>query len=147
MRSFIRHPTDIPIEIELEGRPCKQEPLRNVSRGGLCFLSPEEAPVGCNVVVRISLTSPPFEATCRVTWCQADGDAWQVGVVFPDQDILFRLRMVEQICHIEHYRRRVRADQGRVLSSHEAAQEWIGLYAGAFPFSDANAIATDNKQN
>ncbi|MEK7759100.1 MAG: PilZ domain-containing protein [Pseudomonadota bacterium] len=146
MRSFIRHPTDIPIEIELEDQPCKHEPLRNVSRGGLCFMHPQAAPVGSNIVVRIALTSPPFEAACRVTWCQADGNAWQVGVVFLDQDILFRLRMVEQICHIEHYRRTVHESQGRSLSSHEAALEWIERYAEAFPFSDANAVTPENKQ-
>ncbi|HJW82243.1 MAG TPA: PilZ domain-containing protein [Acidiferrobacterales bacterium] len=145
-RSFIRHPTDIPIEIRLEDQSCKHEPLRNVSRGGLCFLSPEAAPVGSNVVVRIALTSPPFEAACRVTWCQADGNAWQVGVEFLDQDILFRLRMVEQICHIEHYRRTVQESQGRSLNSHEAAIEWIERYAEAFPFSDANTDRPQDKQ-
>ena len=146
MRSFIRHPTDIPIEILLENEPCKREPLRNVSRGGLCFLSPQAAPVGGHITVRIALTSPPFEAACRVTWCQPDGSAWQVGVEFLDQDILFRLRMVEQICHIEHYRRTVRENQGRALSSHEAAIEWIERYADAFPFSDANADRPADKQ-
>ena len=57
MRSFIRHPTDIPIEIELEDQPCKHEPLRNVSRGGLLLRHPQAAPVGSNIVVRIALTS------------------------------------------------------------------------------------------
>src|SRR4030066_635227 len=68
MRSFIRHPTDIPIEMRLEGQTCKHELLRNVSRGGLCFLYPEAAPVGSTIIVRIALTSPPFEARCQVTW-------------------------------------------------------------------------------
>ena len=145
MRSFIRHPTDIPIEIRLEDQSCQHEPLRNVSRGGLCFLHPQAAAVGSNIVVRIALTSPPFEAACRVTWCQADGNAWQVGVEFLDQDILFRLRMVEQICHIEQYRRTVRESQGRALSSQEAAIEWIERYAGAFPFSETNADNPSDK--
>lgn len=147
MRSFIRHPTDIPIEIRLEDQSCQHEPLRNVSRGGLCFLHPQAAPVGSNVVVRIALTAPPFEAACRVTWCQADGNAWQVGVEFLDQDILFRLRMVEQICHIEQYRRTVRESQGRALSSQEAAIEWIERYAEAFPFSETNADSPPDKSS
>jgi len=146
MRSFIRHPTDIPIEIRLEDRSCQHEPLRNVSRGGLCFLHPQAAPVGSQVVVRIALTSPPFEAACRVTWCQADGNAWQVGVEFLDQDILFRLRMVEQICHIEHYRRTVSESQGRALSSQEAALEWIERYAEAFPFSGTDTVRPQDQQ-
>lgn len=146
MRSFIRHPTDIPIEIRLEDRSCKHESLRDVSRGGLCFLHPQAAPVGSSVLVRIALTTPAFEACCRVSWCQADGNAWNVGVEFLDQDDLFRVRMVEQICHIEQYRRTVRASQGRSLSSHEAALEWIERYAEAFPFAGASTDAPEKKQ-
>ena len=144
MRSFIRHPTDIPIEIRLGDQSCKREPLRNVSSGGLCFQHPEAAAIGSVIVVRIALTSPPFEACCRVAWCQADVGAWQVGVEFLDQDDLFRLRMVEQICHIEQYRTTT-ASLGRTLSSHEAAVEWIEQYAEAFPFPQTNADQPRNK--
>ena len=144
MRSFIRHPTDIPIEIRLGDQRCTREPLRNVSGGGLCFQHPQAAPIGSVIVVRIALTSPPFEACCRVTWCQADVGAWQVGVEFMDQDDLFRLRMVEQICHIEQYRTAA-ASQGRSLSSHEAAVEWIEQYAEAFPFPQTYADQSQTK--
>jgi hypothetical protein len=41
--------------------------------------------------------------------------------------------MVEQICYIEHYRKEVRATQGRVLTAEEAAREWIERNAGRFP--------------
>jgi len=70
-----------------------------------------------------------------------------VGVEFLDQDILFRLRMVEQICHIEQYRRTVRESQGRVLSSQEAAIEWIERYAEAFAFSETNADSPPDKSS
>jgi len=146
MRSFIRHPTGIPIEISLEVQSNKSEQLRNVSRGGLCFIYPEATPVGSQIIVRIALTSPPFEARCQVTWCQADGNAWQVGVEFIDQDDLFRARMVEQICHIEQYRRAVRASEGRAMSSHEAALEWIERYADAFPFPNISTRLSRDKQ-
>ena len=63
MRSFIRHPTGIPIEISLEDQSRKQEPLQNVSRGGLCFKSLEAAPLGSNVIVRVALTAPPLHET------------------------------------------------------------------------------------
>lgn len=136
MRSFIRHPTDIPIEVRFEEQACNRESLRNVSRGGLCFQHPQAISVGTKILVRIALTSPPFEACCRVTWCQAEIGSWQVGVEFLDQEDLFRARMVEQICHIEHYRRAMREEQGRILSGHEAALEWIEKHAGAFPHPD-----------
>jgi hypothetical protein len=53
---------------------------------------------------------------------------------------------VEQICHIEHYRTTVRANQGRALSSHEAAIEWIEQYAEAFSFPETNANRPQDKQ-
>jgi len=146
MRRLIRHPTGIPIEISLENQTNKREPLRNVSRGGLCFIYPQAAPVGSHIIVRIALTSPPFEARCQVTWCQADGNAWQVGVEFIDQDDLFRARMVEQICHIEQYRRTVRVSEGRAMSSQEAALEWIERYADAFPFPNISTDLFRDKQ-
>lgn len=146
MRSFIRHPTDIPIEILIENESSKRESLCNISRGGLCFQYPEAAPVGDTIIVRIALTTPPFEARCRVSWCQVDGSAWHVGVEFLDPGDLFRMRMVEQVCHIEKYRSIVRESEGRALSSHEAALEWIERYAEAFPFSEDNLDAPKNKQ-
>ena len=136
MRSFIRHPTDIPIEVRFEDQACDREPLRNVSRGGVCFQYPKAIALGSIILVRIALTVPPFEACCRVSWCQADIGSWQVGVEFLDQEDLFRVRMVEQICHIEHYRRAMRDLHGRILSGHEAALEWIEKHAGAFPPAD-----------
>jgi hypothetical protein len=41
--------------------------------------------------------------------------------------------MVDQLCHIEAYRKRVLAEQGRKLSSEAAAWEWVARYAAGFP--------------
>ena len=43
----------------------------------------------------------------------------------------FSVRMVEQICRIEHYRADQRA-HGRILTSQQAAMEWIERYAEKF---------------
>jgi hypothetical protein len=133
MRSFIRHPTDMPIEILLDEQAAASDALRNVSRSGLCFRYPTAVAKGGVIRVRIAIAAPAFEARCRVIWCQPEGDAFQVGVEFLDRDDLFRARMVEQICHIEQYRQEVREHDGRTLSGHEAALEWIEKYAPSFP--------------
>jgi hypothetical protein len=41
--------------------------------------------------------------------------------------------MVEQICHIEAYRRNILQTEGRVLDGRSAALEWIDKYAADFP--------------
>jgi hypothetical protein len=137
MRRFIRHPSDIPIEVLHDNQARAVPSLRDVSHGGLCFQIPESVPVGDLITVRIALTRPAFEVEARVIWCLADGPAWQVGVEFVDPNDQFRARMVEQICHIEQYRREQQEQAGRHLTSHEAALEWIEKFAHAFPYTSS----------
>jgi hypothetical protein len=41
--------------------------------------------------------------------------------------------MVEQVCHIEHYKNEVKRREGREISGEQAANEWIAKFAGNFP--------------
>jgi hypothetical protein len=41
--------------------------------------------------------------------------------------------MVEQVCHVESYRRAVEQREGRQLTAEEAAEEWISRHASSFP--------------
>lgn len=133
MRSFIRHDTDLPIEVKIEAEVPASTPLRNVSHGGLSFRHHIRLPVGAQVRVAIAVTGPGFEAPCRVVWCQPEGETWQVGVAFLEQEDMFRARMIEQVCQIEQYRKDERRRSGRQLSGQEAALEWIGKFAAGFP--------------
>jgi len=40
---------------------------------------------------------------------------------------------VEQICHIEQYKRDMRDQEGRELTGEQAAYEWIERFAAEFP--------------
>lgn len=134
MRKFIRHPSDIPIEVYLEDVVShKREYLNNVGVGGLSFKSKVYLEKETVIKVKIPLVKPVFEATGRVAWCeQADG-YFNVGVEFLEVDSAFRARMVEQVCHIEHYKKEILEKEGRTLSGEEAAVEWIKKYADLFP--------------
>jgi hypothetical protein len=133
MRSFIRHPTDMPIEVLDGNQSSSEQTMRNIGHGGLSFRYPRRLPVGVTMRVRIAVTKPVFEADCRVAWCLPENDGYQVGVEFLDQQDLYRMRMVEQVCQIEGYRRDLQAKQGRALSTQEAALEWISRFAKSFP--------------
>jgi predicted RNA-binding protein with TRAM domain len=135
MRSFIRHPSDIPIEYQADNNNgnMRQERLSNVSAGGLSFSSTREMSPGTMLTVRISTVAPGFEGRAQVVWCRPEGGGFVVGVTFTESDDLFRVRMVEQLCHIEQYKAQVLADEGRVLDGEEAAEEWIDKYAHGFP--------------
>ena len=131
-RSYLRHPSDIPIDIlPAQVDAGDTRPLHNVSHGGLSF----SATTGEVVRLRISLVSPAFEALGKVVWCHGSEGHYIVGVEFLDEMDLFRARMVEQICHIEHYKKTLREEEGRHLTSQEAALEWIKKFAGDFPYT------------
>lgn len=134
-RQFIRHPSEIPIEFTI-GKVVRQKRrfLKNVSQGGLCFMSDAPITVGSGIAINISLSQPPFEACGTVAWCNpTDEGSYDIGVEFSDESIHFTLRLVEQLCHIEQYKRDIMRIEGRELSDEEAAAEWISKYAGQFP--------------
>ena len=132
-RRFIRHPSDIPIEIDVQESKFGSERLRNVSLGGVAFASPQRIEIGSVVDVCIRTVQPEFRARGRVAWCLPRRDHFDIGVQFVEQDDAFRARMVEQICHIEHYKREVLGSEGRVLTGEQAALEWIEKFAADFP--------------
>lgn len=133
MRTFIRHPSDIPIDVIFEGLvERKEEYLANVSIGGLAFSSATPLEENSSIVVRIPLVRPAFEARGRVIWCRKENDHFDIGVEFLETKDGFRIRMVEQICHIEHYKNEIKRKEGRDLSGKEAALEWINKFAGSF---------------
>lgn len=134
MRKYIRHPSDIPIEFDLtDGAHEQRETLNNVSVGGLSFQSHASLPMGALVNIRVPFVTPVFEARAKVVWCRRSGSVFDIGVVLVDHEDVFRTRMVEQICHIEHYKREVFKTEGRRMSGEEAALEWINKYAHLFP--------------
>ena len=134
MRQFIRHPSDIPIEYSAaNGTAFTSDALKNVSVGGLCFGTVGPIAPGTQLRVRIKLLQPPFEALATVVWCRRSGDHFDVGVRFADENTEFRVRMVEQLCYIEHFRREILDQEGRELSGEEAAIEWIKKCAADFP--------------
>ncbi|TAK90748.1 MAG: PilZ domain-containing protein [Burkholderiaceae bacterium] len=134
MRTFIRHPAEIPIEVQ---SPAQSDHAlaadgHDVSLGGLALSSQRAVEPGEIVDVSIPFVQPPFASRARVAWCNHCGGAFELGVEFLDYDDAFRARMVEQICYIERYKKDVAKLEGRMLSTEEAASEWIHKHAAAF---------------
>jgi len=133
-RAYIRHPSDMPIELSpLEAHEQVCTLTKDISIGGLSFYSRRPFDTGTEVNVKIPVTTPPFEANVKVVWCVSNVDGYDVGVEFIHSSDAYKARMVEQVCHIEHYRLWVKEVEGRELDSERAAKEWIGKFAGQFP--------------
>lgn len=135
MRAFIRHPVSIPIELSTAGAGAQRELSQDVGLGGLALEWPEALEPGAAVQIHIGIVRPPFSANGTVAWNRPMGDRHLLGIRFLDQDDAYRVRMVEQVCHIEHYRQEILREQGRELSEDEAAREWMEIYARDFPGS------------
>lgn len=133
-RQFLRHPSDVPISYSLRDVVLSQSDyLRNIGEGGLCFTSRIPIAPGTSIHIEIPIAQPVFEADGVVVWCSSADRAFEVGVRFEGVDAEYGIRMVEQVCHIEHYRQQVLKREGRSLTSEEAALEWIQKYAERFP--------------
>jgi len=134
MRQYIRHPTDIPLEYELGDVVAHQKDyLNDISEGGLSFQSNTHIEAGAVINIRIPLRKPVFEEKGIVKWCRENEGRFDVGVQFQDVSSEFRLRMVEQVCHIEHYKKEILENEGRTLTGEDAAVEWIQKFAKDFP--------------
>lgn len=137
MRNYIRHPSDITIEFQLEELVARgTDYLKNVSHGGLSFHSKVSLLTGTVIRIKIPLVRPVFQATGTVTWCHPDNKEFEVGIQFLDKGDIFRARMVEQICHIEQYKQEILEKEGRQLNGEQAAAEWIRQFATDFPDMD-----------
>lgn len=119
--------------VEDENDETVDQTITNVSLGGLAFMSQTPLEVLQRVKICIPLLRQDTHLVGNVVWCEKSRKGYEVGIEFEKSRDVFRLRMIEQICHIEHYRKEVEKLEGRTLSSQEAAGEWISKYAGDFP--------------
>ncbi len=130
-RNYIRHPTNIPIQstVKDQTQSCQ---MRDVNEAGLCFDSSEAIEVGTTISVTIADFHPPFNAEGIVKWCSKVNDSFVIGMAFTNKATQYEVRMVEQICHIESYRRTLLEEWGIELTSSQAAKRWIKKYAAYF---------------
>ena len=107
--------------------------ITNVSLGGLAFESQTPFTLFDRVRITIPILERDNSLIGNVAWCDEADGGYEIGIKFEKSRDFFRMRMIEQICHIEHYRSEVLRKHGRELSAQEAATEWISKYAGDFP--------------
>ncbi len=138
IRKFIRHPSGVPIEVTLdwaedENDETVDQTITNVSLGGLAFVSHKPLELLERVRICIPVLNEENYLVGNVVWCEKVGSGYEIGIEFEKSRDAFRLRMIEQICHIEHYRKEIEKREGRELNPQEAAKEWIAKFADEFP--------------
>ncbi|UTW11915.1 hypothetical protein [Marinobacterium rhizophilum] len=128
---FIRHPDEIPLELQLiDAREDSAPPSMPLS---LVCKSAAMLATGQQVSINISELAHASAIRGQIEWCHAHHDHYELHIRFANDEHAQRMRMFEQVCHIRRYRQWVQDQQGRSLSEDEAALEWIAKYAALFP--------------
>lgn len=133
-RRFVRHPVCVPLEyVILQGGGERRDQMsRDLSRNGISFPCTAPPPVGARLLIRIRVGGTLFEVEGMVVRIAKEERGYLVGVAFDSTRAWYRARMVEQICHIEAWRKE-QVEKGRRLSFAQAAEEWIRKKASSFP--------------
>ncbi|WP_044874291.1 PilZ domain-containing protein [Pseudomonas sp. LFM046] len=133
MRQFLRHPTDMPVElVPHKGGTLPLQRLHDISLGGVACNSPRAFRRGTTLQLMIPALGSQACYSGTVAWCRKEGTEYMIGIAFIDEENLFRARMVEQICLIEQYRKQREQETGTALDSEAVAQEWIARHAADF---------------
>lgn len=103
-RKYIRHPAEIPVKYKLSGEDSlRTDTTKNISFGGLCFQSSSFVEPGTKIVLKFPTIHPDVELSGTVVWCVEEGDRFDVGVEFLDQNEAYRARTIEEICYSKKF--------------------------------------------
>lgn len=125
---YMQHPANISLELTpLHKQACATPPLPL----GLICNTDKPFHSGGRVTIAAPKQAPDLCIEGEIAWCRAHSGGYQVGVAFHSSDDLYKIRMLEQLCHIEDYRR---THPSRNHPGQQgAALEWIEKFAAHFP--------------
>lgn len=100
---------------------------------GLSFFSDNKLDVGSYVEILIPTPKKAARFVCKVICLRAVDERYQIGLWFLSHSDSHKIRMVEQVCHIELYVNERRFQEGPFLSKEKLTQEWVERFAAQFP--------------
>lgn len=133
---FINHPSGFPLEI----RPVRlskqktENPVSGNSRLGLLFKTDIFIKPGQSIGITIPLGDANECFVGRVVLVRHQIDHFEIGLCLTHPDAISRLRIVEQICHIEAYLHQKKFTDGPYTINRDLlTREWIAQYAAKVP--------------
>jgi len=93
LQHFIRHPDEIPLDLELVESPVATDRL-DMPLGLVCTLP---APIECGQLVSIRASGLIYcpNITGQVDWCNPQRGGYELGILFPNSEHAMRMRMFE----------------------------------------------------
>mgnify|MGYP002885468334 CR=1 FL=1 len=134
LEGFISHPERFPIEIRrLRFWERSKIESSNVTNIGFSFFSENRQKPGDLIEISIPAND---EINCflgKVVLVIASDKGFEIGIMLLNIEDAPRLRIVEQICHIQLYLNDKRFKDGPFLSKEKLTEEWINRFASNFP--------------
>jgi hypothetical protein len=134
LKGFIHHPAGFPLEFRRLWFANRQnDSLDDGGIIGLCFESDKYIKPGTTLEVSIPLRGVIQKFRGKVVLVRWNGETCEIGMWLSSRTDAGRIRIVEQICHIEAYLKHKRHREGPFISPERVAQEWITRFASSFP--------------
>ena len=134
LEGFIKHPERFPIEIKrLRFWERAKIKYSNTTKIGFSFFSKNYQKPGDLIEVSIPSNNETNYFLGKVVLVIASDKGYEVGMMLLNIEDAHRLRIVEQICHIELYLSDKRYKEGPFLSKEKLTEEWVNRFASNFP--------------
>ncbi len=133
LHGFIHHPPGLPIQCKTLKNRAAHSVSDEAGNIGLCFEWEHYIKPGTLLEVEIPLRGETQKFSGRVILVRSKDTGFEIGIWLDNKSDSARIRIVEQICHIEVYLKHKRHHEGPFVSPERVAQEWINRFASRFP--------------
>ena len=134
LSGFIQHPMRFPIEYKrLRFWERAKLELTNPSNIGLTFAVEKYEKPGSILEITIPTRKEMHQFPAKVVAVKEIDQGFELGVWLLNEEDAPKLRIIEQICHIELYLNEKKYRDGPFVSQEKITEEWIGKFASQFP--------------
>ncbi len=134
LQGFIKHPERFPLQVKrLNFWERHKLDMNNPSNIGLTYVSTQPQKLGSILELTVPTRKDTYSFKGKVVAIKAKEDGFDIGVWLIDAEDAPKLRIIEQICHIELYLSDKKYREGPFVSPEKITEEWIGKFASHFP--------------
>lgn len=136
LEGFIQHPDRFPLQFRrLRFWERAKLELTQVSNIGLTFSSEHYQKPGSLLEITIPTRKETHRFLGKVVVVKESVNSYEIGIWLMNAEDAPKLRIIEQICHIELYLNDKKYKDGPFLSKEKLTEEWISRFASSFPVS------------
>ena len=134
LEGFIKHPERFPVNVKrLRLWERLKTNLADSSNIGFSFTNKKRQKPADIIEVSIQSNNEISTFLGKVVLVIENDAGFEIGMMLLNEEDGPRLRIVEQICHIELYLSDKRYKEGPFLSREKLTEEWINRFASGFP--------------